>query len=260
MNTPAVERLSVRQPHAVLDLPSRRLKGMKIERLLNLQARPQPIRMLEIGTGSGGIAHYFATHPELQIEVHGIDVVDSRQIRDGYAFSLVEGTTLPFPDQAFDVVLSNHVIEHVGTFEQQRHHLQEIRRVLRRDGIGYLAVPNRWMLVEPHYKLAFLSWLPHGWRSRYLQWRRGVAFYDCEPLNLPQAQTLFRDSGLHYENMGVAALRELLALEYAQGAWLPRMFKYIPDRFIGAFGFLTPTLIFRFRTTDLAPRPEGSPS
>jgi len=32
---------AARQPHAVLDLPSRRFKGLKIERLLDLANRPQ---------------------------------------------------------------------------------------------------------------------------------------------------------------------------------------------------------------------------
>jgi len=49
MNTRAVDR----QPHAVLDLPSRNWKALKIERLLDLAHRPQPIRMLEIGGTSG---------------------------------------------------------------------------------------------------------------------------------------------------------------------------------------------------------------
>lgn len=47
-----------RQPHAVLDLPSPYQKALKIERLLDLAILSQPIQMLEIGTGSGGIAHY----------------------------------------------------------------------------------------------------------------------------------------------------------------------------------------------------------
>src|SRR3546814_9833619 len=68
---------------------------------------------------------------------------------------------LPFADDSFDVVLSNHVIEHVGEQPEQLAHLSELRRVLTPGGIGYLAVPNRWMLVEPHYRLAFLSWWPH---------------------------------------------------------------------------------------------------
>ena len=75
-----------RQPHAVLDLDSRRLKAVKIERLLELASRPQPMRMLEIGTGSGGIAHYFATHPAMRIDVDAVNVVDNRLVSDAYRF------------------------------------------------------------------------------------------------------------------------------------------------------------------------------
>jgi ubiquinone/menaquinone biosynthesis C-methylase UbiE len=53
---------------------------------------------------------------------------------------LITGTHLPFADDSFDVVLSNHVIEHV---EDQGEHLKELRRVLREDGICYLATPNK---------------------------------------------------------------------------------------------------------------------
>lgn len=61
MTAPSSQRL----PHVALDLASRDRKAQKIERLLGLADRPQPIRLLEIGTGSGGIAHYFGTHPRL---------------------------------------------------------------------------------------------------------------------------------------------------------------------------------------------------
>lgn len=47
-----------RQPHAVLNLPSRACKAEKFARLLALSSRKQPLRLLEIGTGSGGIAHW----------------------------------------------------------------------------------------------------------------------------------------------------------------------------------------------------------
>src|SRR5690348_18512270 len=114
-----------RQPHAVPDLPSRRLKGLKIERLLGLAESPKPIRLLEVGAGSGGIAHYFGTHPELQCEVDAVDVHDNRLVADGYRFQLVSDTRLPFRDQSFDVVLTNHVIEHVGDATAQLAHLKE---------------------------------------------------------------------------------------------------------------------------------------
>src|SRR5690606_9235376 len=123
------------------------------------------------------------------------DVRDVRIAKEGYEFSLVSGTTLLFDDLKFDVVISNHVIEHVGTQVDQKHHLKEIYRVLKNDGIAYLAVPNRWMLIEPHYKLAFLSWLPHFLRTDYLRLMGKGEFFDCEPLELKQSELLFKEAG-----------------------------------------------------------------
>jgi SAM-dependent methyltransferase len=235
-----------RQPHAVLDLPSRRFKGLKIERLLDLANLPQPIRMLEVGTGSGGIAHYFGTHPQLRCEVDAVDVHDNRLVTEGYRYHQVQDTQLPFADESFDVVLTNHVIEHVGDEQAQRAHLAELRRVLRPGGVGYLAVPNRWMLVEPHYGLAFLSWLPRRLRSPYLRWRRGVAFYDCEPLTEFEIRKLLHGSGFEYQNQGVQALRCTLELEHPPGSLLRRMFDHVPDHLLRTFGALNPTLIYKF--------------
>ena len=235
-----------RQPHAVLDLKSRRLKAIKIERLLDLRTRRQPMRMLEIGTGSGGIAHYFATHPDLRIEVDAVDIVDNRLVSDAYRFELVSGTDLPYADQIFDVVLTNHVIEHVGNADAQRRHLCEIRRVLRVDGVGYLAVPNRWQFVEPHYRLALLSWWPRSWRSTYLKMFRDAEFYDCEPLSTGEVERLLRDSGFVYGGLGVGALRQTLELEYPADSALRRVFDRIPDAWIQAVAPIIPTLIYRF--------------
>jgi ubiquinone/menaquinone biosynthesis C-methylase UbiE len=70
--------------------------------------------------------------------VEVVDVCDIRLERGGYRFSLAADTKLPFEDASFDVVLSNHVIEHV---RDDAAHISEIRRVLRDGGVGYLAVP-----------------------------------------------------------------------------------------------------------------------
>lgn len=235
---------SARQPHAVLDLPSRRLKGLKIERLLDLASRPQPIRMLEVGTGSGGIAQFFGAHSELRCDVDAVDVHDNRLVTDGYRFQQVHGTDLPFADESFDVVLTNHVIEHVGDEQAQRAHLAEIHRVLRADGVGYLAVPNRWMLVEPHYGLAFLSWLPRPLRTTYLRLMHRGERYDCEPLSVPRLDALLADAGFISRHMEIKALRTMFAIEGVHGS-SARFVQCLPDSILGLCLRVIPTLICR---------------
>lgn len=233
-----------RQPHAVLDLPSRQWKAIKIERLLALEQRPGPLRLLEVGTGSGGIANYFGTHPSGRYLVDAVDVVDSRLVAEGYHFTLVADTHLPFADGSFDVVLSNHVIEHVGDETAQRHHLSELRRVLRPEGIGYLAVPNRWMLVEPHYRLAFLSWWPKRWRSTYLRLMGRGSHYDCEPLQMPQLERMVGQSGMACTNICIEAMRATLQIE-KPGSLADKVLAGIPDFALFPFRRWIPTLIYR---------------
>ncbi len=233
-----------RWPHAVLDLRSRRLKALKIERLLNLSARPQPIRMLEIGTGSGGIAHYFASHPTIAYQVTAVDVVDQRQLRKGFDFRQVADTTLPFSNDRFDVVITNHVIEHVGNLSAQRHHLSEMHRVMNPHAIAYLAVPNRWALVEPHYRLAFLSWIPRYLRGPFLRMMHRGVHYDCEPLSLRVLENLLKDAGFKYRNLGARALRETLSIEGDKGV-AANIAAKLSDSFLDRLASFIPTLIYR---------------
>lgn len=233
-----------RQPHAVLDLATRNWKALKIERLLGLDSRAQPLRLLEIGTGSGGIAHYFATHASLRCEVDAVDVVDNRLVSNGYRYHQVGGVDLPFDAGIFDVVISNHVIEHVGDAAAQLRHLREIHRVLRPDGVGYLAVPNRWMLTEPHYRLKFLSWWPRPLRSPYLRLMGRGTFYDCEPLQLRPLERMLDAAGLRHQNLCVAALRETFEIERPVSR-ATALLRRMPDALLHPFRRIIPTLIYR---------------
>lgn len=233
-----------RLPHVALDLASRNRKALKIERLLGMAGRHQPLHILEIGTGSGGIAHYFGTHHQMRCEVTAVDVSDNRLVHEGYSYRQVQGVELPFDAATFDVIISNHVIEHVGDAKAQARHLAEIRRVMKPDGDGYLAVPNRWMLTEPHYRLMFLSWWPPSWRTPYLRLMRKGEFYDCEPLEKHRLERMLSDAGLGYRNLCIEALRETLATERPQ-AMLTRWIGMVPDGVLKPLRVVIPTLIYR---------------
>lgn len=236
---------AARRAHVVSNI--RHLKAIKIETILELDQRLTTLRLLDVGAGSGGIAHYFGSHTSGRFSVDAVDVADNREITENYRFHITADTTLPFPDNSFDVVISNHVIEHVGDAQAQHHHLSELHRVLKPDGVGYLAVPNRWMLIEPHYKLAFLSWLPHKLRSHYLKLFRNVGFYDCEPLTLRQTEQLLKETGFSYENKCLEALHLTLQLEFSPNSIHRKVFNLVTDKMIRRMYPIIPTLIYRFQ-------------
>jgi len=216
---------------------------------LNSASNKEPLRILEIGCGSGGIAHYFATHPTLSCNVTAIDVHDNRQICEGYDFYTVVGTELPFANNSFDLVITNHVIEHVGEYAQQLQHVKEIARVLTITGQCYLAVSNRWMLIEPHYSLKFLSWWPKRWRSKYLKpWNKGD-FYDCEPFSLGALEKLLDETQFNYTNLSVEATRVTFDLEKPDSA-ITKLITKTPTKILSLFKPIIPTLIYKLKTTN----------
>jgi SAM-dependent methyltransferase len=236
-----------RRGHAVLDLPSRDYKAMKMARLLGLDPAGPRKRLLEIGCGSGGISHWFGEAGPMGWDVDAVDVEDVRLVREGYRFRTVTGTTLPFDDASFDVVLTNHVIEHVGDEEAQRAHLREVRRVLRNDGVAYLAVPCRWMLVEPHFKLPFLSWLPMPLSHAYVRLAGKGTHYDCLPLTCGRLEPMLADAGFAWRQHTGDALRLTFELERPDAPLYRHGLRHVPDAMYTVARRAFPTLIYTLR-------------
>lgn len=235
----------MRAPHAALDIDGRRPKAEKIRSLLPIGVLPGGrMRLLEIGTGSGAIASHFASLDAPAFDVDAVDVVDQRRTTVGYRFHQVGDAVLPFESATFDVVISNHVLEHVGDLPQQSRHLKEIARVLAPGGVAYLASPNRWQVVEPHFHVPLLSWWPRWMRSPYLSlWRRRRQVYDCEPLNLRTIERLMADAGLLYRNACVEALRSLLVHEGAASI-SAKLARRLPDGLLWRLRFISPTHVY----------------
>lgn len=138
----------------------REAKGEKIAAILAAAGRQLKATddVLDVGSGSGEIAEYLSSRCQMVCS----DASDQRTHGLALPFEAIAGP-LPFADASFDVVLSNHVIEHTP---DPTIHLQEIRRVLRPSGVAYLATPNRLWPWEFHARLPLLHYLPWSVFSR----------------------------------------------------------------------------------------------
>jgi len=234
-----------RASHASLDLPARERKAAKVRALLDEVVDLEGAHVLEVGTGSGAIAASLVEAVGPLGRVEAIDVVDERVVTEGVQFTRVDGTEVPFGDAAFDVVISNHVIEHVGDRSEQLRHLRELRRVLRPGGWVYLAMPNRWRLVEPHFKLPLLSWLPRSLRSGYVRLAGRGERYDCDPLSRRELRALVAEADLEAHDRTFAAVQVVRSVEAPRG--LSRLALATPTTLLALGRPLVPTEIALLR-------------
>ena len=106
----------------------------------------QPTTILDAGCGRGFYVHAFTYFNSLK-EICGIDVMDKyltvakKHITDKRVhLQNASIYKLPYPDNHFDVVVSSEVMEHL---EDDVKALKELKRVLKKDGIILITVPNK---------------------------------------------------------------------------------------------------------------------
>ncbi len=154
-----------------VDAVSLRSRRRKLRLFLDELHPTEATTVLDVGAdevgfgGTGGQAgcsthNFFEELYPWPGRITALGLHDGARLRERYpAVAYVQGDAcaLPFPDDAFDIVFSNAVIEHVGGRERQRAFVSESLRVGRR---VFLTTPNRWFPLEVHTRLPFVHWLP----------------------------------------------------------------------------------------------------
>jgi ubiquinone/menaquinone biosynthesis C-methylase UbiE len=104
---------------------------------------------------------------------------------------LGDGTDLPFKDESFTFVLCNDVLEHVADSEKLA---KELLRVLAQGSTTYIQCAGKYQIMEPHFLLPFLSWLPQPLATLYLRLtRKGESYAGYHPKTRKQILRLFRE-------------------------------------------------------------------
>lgn len=166
----------------VFDIENRRRKAVTVARILADFAGPKlaTAQVLSVGASTGVIEDFLAGQCKgvTGIDIDAAAIAFARQsfTRDNLSFQVADALETEFSDESFDIVLCNHIYEHVPDPERL---MAEIRRLLRPGGFCYFTAGNRLALVEPHYNLPLLSVLPGFLADIYMRLAgRGKRYYE----------------------------------------------------------------------------------
>jgi SAM-dependent methyltransferase len=159
----------------------------------------------DLGAGTGIIRKILeeeCDNPIYGLEIDGEFIVE----RD----RMVRGDVLrvPFASGSLDFAMLNHLYEHVSDPELL---FRETHRVLKPGGRAYVTAGSRYAVIEPHYRLPFLSWLPTRAAGAYLRATgRGRSYDDIRFLTYRPLTRLMRAAGFIVHDITERAIDDLI--------------------------------------------------
>jgi len=139
---------------------------------------------LDLGCGDGWLTRFMTRFCGFTI---GIDIVPNKKwLQDiGYnsniGFVVADARFLPIRSNATSFVVALSLLEHVTKWNRI---VSEAYRVLRRNGIFIIQVPNLIYFIEPHTNLPLLGFLPDGLRTKLAQIICCEVHFDCTLKNV----------------------------------------------------------------------------
>jgi hypothetical protein len=116
-----------------------------------------------------------------------------------------------FENNSYEIVFSNSVIEHLGSYENQERMANEVMRLGKK---YYVQTPNRFFPIEPHFLVPFFQFFPLdiqiamvrrfnlGWYKRIPEIEKArVHILSHRLLNQAELSELFPDGSIYREKI-----------------------------------------------------------
>jgi len=163
------------------------------------------VRAVDLGAGTGIIRKILEV--ETGNPIYGLEI-DSAFVVEKERMMRADVLRMPFASESLDFAMLNHLYEHVPDAGQL---FRETYRVLRPGGRAYVTAGSRFAVMEPHYRLPFLSWLPTGAAGAYLRvTRRGESYEDVRFLTYRPLTRLMRSAGFIVHDVTERAIDDLV--------------------------------------------------
>ncbi len=140
--------------------------------------------VLDVGCAYGGqtilIAQQSGMLYAIDFEEHKVEYFKKKLSEtdiSNISVDVGDAQALKFDDEFFDIVTAIEVLDHVESEEKV---LNELNRVLKKDGTLVMVVPNKWWIFETHganlpllkwNRVPFFSWLPKKIHDRWAKAR-----------------------------------------------------------------------------------------
>ena len=121
--------------------------------------------ILDVGGALGTWADFPRKSPVTLLNVGPVDFVQTPRFPPIQTI-VGDGCKLGYPDASFEIIFSNSVIEHVGTFERQKAFASEARRV---GGKLWIQTPAKEFFIEPHLLTPFIHFLSASFQRRLIR-------------------------------------------------------------------------------------------
>jgi hypothetical protein len=117
-------------------------------------------RILDVG---GTALNWGLVDCPAHITLLNLDPIHDPDLPPNLTYVQGDARALPFEQGAFDIAFSNSLIEHLGTFEDQRRFAAKLREIA--DGL-WVQTPARSFPLEAHFLTPFVHFLPKRWQRR----------------------------------------------------------------------------------------------